>query len=72
MGDQQLGGGLSLGILYLYSSIKDDGDNRIDVTRGTAPPTNPFVLTNAAGTQFQRTDDRFRSHAIKATASLRF
>ncbi len=70
--EQRLGGGLSVGILYLYSSIKDDGDNRIDVTRGTAPTTTPVVLTNAAGTQFQRTDERFRSHAVKATASFRF
>ncbi|UUR07643.1 outer membrane protein [Sphingomonas glaciei] len=71
--EQRLGGNLSIGLLYLYSSIKDDGDNRIDVTRGTAPATtNPFVLVNAAGTQFQRTDDRFRSHSAKVTASLRF
>lgn len=70
--EQRLGGGLSVGLLYLYSSIKDDGDNRIDVTRGTAPANNPFVLTNAAGTQFERTDDRFRSHSVKATASFRF
>ncbi len=70
--EQRLGGNLSVGLMYLYSSIKDDGDNRIDVTRGTAPATNPFVLTNANGTQFMRTDERFRSHSAKVTASLRF
>jgi outer membrane immunogenic protein len=71
--EQRLGGNLSVGLLYLYSSIKDDNDNRIDVTRGTAPAlTNPFVLVNAGGTQFQRTDERFRTHSAKVTASLRF
>lgn len=70
--EQKLGGGLSVGLLYLYSSIKDDGDNRIDVTRGTAPTNNPFILVNANGTQFQRTDERFRSHSAKVTASFRF
>ena len=70
--EQRLGGNLSVGLLYLYSSIKDDGDTRVDVTRGSAPATNPFVLVNPNGTQFQRTDDRFRSHSAKITASLRF
>ena len=71
-GVEQRFGSLSVGLLYLYSSIKDDNDNRIDVTRGTAPVTNPFVLVNAGGTQFVRTDDKFRSHSAKVTASLRF
>lgn len=71
-GVEQRFGSLSVGLLYLYSSIKDDNDNRIDVTRGTAPATNPFVLVNAGGTQFLRTDDKFRSHSAKVTASLRF
>lgn len=71
-GIEQRFGSLSLGLLYLYSSIKDDGDSRIDVTRGNAPATNPFVRVNPNGTQFQRTDDRFKSHSAKLTASFRF
>ena len=42
------------------------------LTRGTAPATNPFVLTNAAGTQFRRSDDRFKTHSASLTASYRF
>ena len=69
--EQKLGGNFSVGALYLYSSIKDD-DSAISVTRGTAPATNPFVLANANGTVIRRTDDRFQSHSVKLTGSLRF
>nr|WP_314442567.1 outer membrane beta-barrel protein [uncultured Sphingomonas sp.] len=68
--EQKLGGNLSVGALYLYSSIKDD-DSAISVTQGTAPATNPFVLVNSGGTVIRRTD-RFKSHALKLTGSLRF
>lgn len=68
--EQKLGGNFSVGALYLYSSIKDD-DGAISVTQGTAPATNPFVLANPSGTVIRRTD-RFKSHALKLTASLRF
>jgi outer membrane immunogenic protein len=70
--DQRIGRNFSIGLLYLYSNIKDRGDSRIDVTRGTAPATNPFVLTNPAGTFFERTDERFRSHSGRVSASVRF
>jgi outer membrane immunogenic protein len=68
--EQKLGGNLSVGALYLYSSIKDD-DSAISVTQGTAGATNPFILVNPGGTVIRRTD-RFKSHALKLTASLRF
>ena len=64
-------GPIALGAVYLYTSVKDD-DFRVDVTRGTAPATNPFVLTNAAGTQFRRADKRFQTHSANLTASFRF
>jgi outer membrane immunogenic protein len=64
-------GPLSLGALYLYTNVKDD-DFRVDVTRGTAAATNPFVLANASGTQFRRSDKRFESHSADLTMSYRF
>lgn len=70
--EQRLTDNVSFGLLYLYSSIKDEDGGRINVTRGTAPATNPFVLVNANGSRFQRSDDRFESHAARLTASLRF
>lgn len=70
--DQRFGQNFSIGLLYLYSNIKDRGDSQIDVTRGTAPATNPFVMVNPAGTFFERTDERFRSHSGRVSASIRF
>lgn len=74
----RVGGGLetrmgpfSIGALYLLTRVKDD-DFRVDVTRGTAPATNPFVRTNAAGTQFRRSDKNFDTHSVDLTMSYRF
>jgi outer membrane immunogenic protein len=74
----RLGGGferrfgpLAIGALYLFTNVKDD-DFRVNVTRGTAAATNPFVLTNAGGTQFRRSEDRFKTHSASLTASYRF
>jgi outer membrane immunogenic protein len=64
-------GPISLGALYLFTNVKDDGF-RVDVTRGTAPATNPFVLTNAGGTTFRRSEERFKTHSASLTASYRF
>ena len=64
-------GPLSIGALYLFTNVRDD-DFRVDVSRGTAPLTNPFLLGNAAGTQFRRSDTRFKTHAANLTASFRF
>jgi outer membrane immunogenic protein len=70
-GFEQRFGPLAIGALYLYTNVKDD-DFRVDVTRGTAAATNPFVLTNAGGTTFRRADKRFETHSASLTASYRF
>jgi opacity protein-like surface antigen len=70
-GAETMVGQLSLGLLYLYTNVKDR-DARVTVTRGTAPATNPFVLLNPNGTVFRRSDDRFKTHSLSLTASLRF
>ena len=74
----RLGGGfetkvgpIALGALYLFTNVKDD-DFRVDVTRGTSAATNPFVLGNPNGTQFRRSDDRFKTHSASLTAAFRF
>jgi outer membrane immunogenic protein len=61
---------LSVGLLYLRSSVKDDGA-RVDVSRGTQPATNPFVLNNTAGTIIKRSHSRFTTHNVSATVSFR-
>jgi outer membrane immunogenic protein len=64
-------GNIAIGAQYLYTSVKDK-DFRVNVTRGTAGVTNPFILTNANGTQFRRSDDRFSNHSLAMTANYRF
>lgn len=73
----QLGGGLerrmgamTVGVEYLYTRLDDD---KYTVrTQGPAPATNPFILTNASGTDLRRSDDKFAFHAIRVTAAYRF
>ncbi len=76
----QLGGGMewkvnsnwSLGAEYLYTTLEDD-DARVRVTRGTALPSNPFVLApNTTGTDIRRSDDSFDIHSFRVTAAYRF
>lgn len=61
----------SLGLEYLYTNYVDD-DFRVEVGPGTAPATNPFLLTNAAGTSMRRSDSDFDQHNIRLTAAFRF
>lgn len=70
--EQKLGRHFSIGLEYLYNQYKDD-EYRVRVTQGTAPATNPFVLApNTGGTDFKRSDDKFRWHSVRATANFRF
>ena len=70
--EQKLGRNFSIGLEYLYNQYKDDGF-RVRATQGTAAATNPFVLApNTTGTDFRRSDDKFRWHSVRATAQFRF
>lgn len=68
--EQRLGGGFALGVLYLGTRYKDD-DYRVRAS-GPAPVTNPFILTNAGGTDFRRSDGRLTVHSLSLTAGYRF
>ena len=73
----QLGGGvehkvtsdLSLGLEYLYTRL-DDGDYTIRAAGG--PAGGPFTATNAAGTDFRRTQEDFNVHSVRLGANYRF
>jgi len=69
--EQKLGRNFSIGLEYLYNQYKDD-DYVVRAGPGTAPATNPFLLGNASGTDFVRSDDKFRWHSVRATAAFRF
>jgi outer membrane immunogenic protein len=69
--EQKLGDHFSVGMEYMFHQYQDD-DYRVRATTGTAPATNPFILApNSAGTDFKRSDDKFRWHSLRATAAFR-
>lgn len=70
--EQKISHNFSIGIEWTWHDYKDDA-YRVNVTRGTAAATNPFVLApNTAGTNIKRIDDRFRWHSARAVALFRF
>jgi outer membrane immunogenic protein len=74
----QLGGGAELvlgtnftiGLEYLYSRYEDN-DAYVEVGRGTAPLTNPFLL-NGGGTYLQPADAHIDQHSFRVTAGFQF
>ena len=70
--EQKLGRNFSVGMEYMYHQYQDDHYT----VRAAGPAATPF--TNAAnggsatGTDFRRSDDKFRWHSIRATAGFRF
>lgn len=70
-GVETMFGPVSVGLLYLFTSVKDK-EARVAVTQGTAGATNPFILVNPLGTDFRRSEDRFKVHTLSLTASYRF
>lgn len=69
--EHRLSRNISIGAQYLYTSV-DAGDYVVRTGPGTAPPTNPFLIVNANGTDFSRSGDRFSSHGVQAMVSYRF
>jgi outer membrane immunogenic protein len=69
--EQRVAPNFSIGAQYLFTSLKAD-DYVVRSARGTSPATNPFVLVNANGTDFQRTGNKFNSHVVAVTSSFRF
>jgi outer membrane immunogenic protein len=70
--EYKLARNISLGVEYLYTDLKDD-EFRVRAGRAAnTPPTNAFILGNAMGTDFARSDTRFRYQAVRATFAYRF
>ena len=59
-----------VGAEYIRTELDDD---RYRVrSSGPAPVSNPFILRNAAGTDFARSDDKFEFDSVRLTMSYRF
>lgn len=71
--EQMIGSSFSIGLEYLFHQYKDD-DYRVRAgSNGTTPAANPFISApNTTGTDFARSDDKFRWHSMRATAAFRF
>ena len=72
--EQKIGSNFSLGVEYLYTRLNDK-DYTVRAGALTSPATplnNPFLLGNAGGTDFRRSDNRFETHGVRATAAFRF
>jgi outer membrane immunogenic protein len=61
---------VALSAEYLFTSL-DDRDDGLIRARGPAPPGNPFLIANSAGTDMRRSD-RFAVHALTAGVVYRF
>lgn len=69
--EQKIGNHFSIGLEYLYTDVQAD-KGRVRVGPGTAPATNPFLLGNAAGTDFRFGNQNMRWHSARVTAAFRF
>lgn len=69
--ERRIGENFSVGLEYLFTSLDDD-EYRVRTGPGTAPPTNPFLIVNPAGTDMRRSDKDFDFDTVRLTASYRF
>jgi outer membrane immunogenic protein len=70
MPSQWMGGGMSIGIEYLYTSLEDEG-YVVAVGPGAAGPTNPFLLVDATGTDMKRSNEDFEFSSVGVTLNWR-
>ena len=70
--EQRIGRHFSFGLEYLYHQYNDDDYRVRAFNNGSTAATNPFLLGNTAGTDFRRSDEKFRWHSMRATAAFRF
>lgn len=65
-----IGGNLTIGLEYLYSRYEDK-DAYVEVGKGTAPVTNPFLLSGG-GTNLRPADRFIDLHSFRVTAGFQF
>ncbi len=63
---------VTLGGEYLYTSLDAGGGLSVRTGPGAAPPTNPFLIVNPAGTDQRRASDEIAFHAVRITVAARF
>ncbi len=61
---------VSLGLEYLFNRIRDNKYS-VEVGRGTAPATNPFLIPSG-GTNLAHSNRNFESHSLRAAVGFHF
>jgi outer membrane immunogenic protein len=70
--EQKVSDNFSIGVQYLYTSLKDTDDYTVRLGGANVPVSNPFILRNPNGTDFERSSRRFNSNNVSVVASFRF
>jgi outer membrane immunogenic protein len=70
--EQRVSDNFSIGVQYLFTSFRDNDDYTVRLGGATVPVSNPFIRTNAQGTDFRRTGTQFNSNNVSVVASFRF
>ena len=63
---------ITLGAEYLRTDLDDKGSTVRAGNLGATPANNPFLISNAQGTNFQRGDDDIKVDSFRLTAAYRF
>jgi outer membrane immunogenic protein len=66
-----MGGGWSLGVEYLFTSLEEDERYQVAVGPGSAATNNPFLLVDPTGTDMRRSDDSFEFSSVGLTLTWR-
>lgn len=66
-----MGGGWSVGVEYLFTSLEEDERYEVAVGRGAAANNNPFLLVDPTGTDMRRSDDSFEFSSVGLTLTWR-
>ncbi|HVM39019.1 MAG TPA: outer membrane beta-barrel protein [Sphingomicrobium sp.] len=69
--EQRIAPSFSLGAQYLFLNLGAE-DFRARLGGANVPVSNPFIQGNRSGTDFRRSDRRFKTHDISFVASYRF
>jgi outer membrane immunogenic protein len=63
---------ITVGAEYLRTDLDDRGSTVRAGNLGATPATNPFLIANTQGTNFQRGDDQIKVDSFRVTAAYRF
>lgn len=69
-GELMVTNNVSLGVEYLYNRYKDN-KYEVNVGRGTAPATNPFLIPSG-GTSIKVSNDDLNYHSLRAVVGFHF